>query len=211
MKIRLLLVDDHQLVRSALSKMLASVPDVQAVKQATSAEEATELLRQESFEVLVLDLDLPGLSGRELALKVLEQNPQQGVLILSYRVDPAEVQFLVEAGVRGYVPKSAPAEELVRAILSVAAGRCHLSPEAASALASSLRQSGGDKLNPLSVRQTVILQNMARGLTTKEIADQLCLSPKTVEKYRSEILRRLNSKNQVQALEAARRLNLLGE
>lgn len=207
--IRVILVDDHDMVRNALSKLLGANADIEVVGDADSAETAWELLRTQTVDVIVSDLDLPGESGRQLALKILEDNPAQGVVILSYRVDPSEVQFLVEAGVRGYVPKSANADELARAVRSVAAGQHHFSPQAATALAESVRNQNGTKMNPLSIRQTLILQHMSRGLTTREIANELCLSPKTVEKYRSEILRRLNCKNQVQALDIARRLQIL--
>lgn len=203
------MVDDHDMVRNALAKLLAANPDIEIVGGVDNAEKGWELLRTHPADVIVSDLDLPGESGRQFALKVLEQDPAQGVIILSYRVEPSEVQFLVEAGVRGYVPKSAPAEELIQAVRTVAQGQHHFAPQAATALAESVRNRNGDKLNPLSLRQTLILQQMAKGLTTREIADQMCLSPKTVEKYRSEILRRLNCKNQVQALEVGRRLQLL--
>ncbi|MBS2038449.1 response regulator transcription factor [bacterium] len=207
--VKVLLIDDHDMVRNALAKMLAANSDIEIVGGVENAEKGWELLRTQPADVIVSDLDLPGESGRQFALKVLEQDPSQGVIILSYRVEPSEVQFLVEAGVRGYVPKSAPAEELIQAVRAVAQGHHHFAPQAATALAESVRNRNGDKLNPLSLRQTLILQQMARGKTTKEIADQMCLSPKTVEKYRSEILRRLNCKNQVQALEVGRRLQLL--
>lgn len=209
--IRVLLLDDHDMVRNALAKLLAANTDIQIVAQVDTAEAAWESLRTQPVDVVVSDLDLPGESGRQLALRILENDPKQGVVILSYRVDPSEVQFLVEAGVRGYVPKSASAEELTLAVRSVAQGHEHFSPQAATALAASVRKRNGGRLNPLSLRQTLILQQMSRGLTTREIASEMCLSPKTIEKYRSEILRRLNCKNQVQALEVGRRLQLLDE
>lgn len=207
--IRVFLVDDHDMVRSALARVVDAQPDFQVIAQAASAEAAWELLRTKPADVVVTDLELPGESGRQLALKILESQSNQGIVILSYRVDPNEVMFLVESGVRGYVPKSASSEELLRAIREVASGGHYFATQAASALAEATRNRGAGPSNPLSLRQTVILQHMARGVTTREIASALCLSPKTVEKYRSEILRRLNCKNQVQALEVARRLQIL--
>jgi DNA-binding NarL/FixJ family response regulator len=173
------------------------------------AETAWQVLRTQPAEVIVCDLDLPGESGRQLVLKILESQPGQGVVILSYRVEPSEVLFLVESGVRGYVPKSASSDELLRAIRDVASGQHYFASRAASALAEATRQRGTDRLNPLTLRQTLVLQHMALGVTTREIATKLCLSPKTVEKYRGEIFRRLNCKNQVQALDAARKLQIL--
>ena len=207
-----MLIDDHELVRNALSRLLASQPDLEVVGQASTTEQATDLIRQVRPDVVILDLVLPGQqSGKEFAVQILEQDPTLAVLVVSSRLEPMEIQFLVEAGIRGYVPKTAPADEFVRAVRSVGRGQHHFSPEAASALAEAMRNNNSERLNPLSLRQTVVLQRMARGQTTKEIADALCLSPKTVEKYRGEVLRRLKCKNQVQAIEAARKLNLLDE
>lgn len=203
------LVDDHDMVRSALARVLASSGDISVVGEAERADVAWEVVLKHRPQVVVTDLDLPGESGTELSLRLLERNPDQGILVLTYRVEPREVQQLIEAGVRGYVPKSATSEELALAIRAVAQGRTHFSPTVAAALAQAVSNKSNQVANPLSSRQTLILQRMSRGLTTREIADELCLSPKTVEKYRSEIFRRLNCKNQVQALEAARRLQLL--
>ena len=127
------------MVRNALAKLLAANPDIEIVGGVDNAEKGWELLRTHQADVIVSDLDLPGESGRQFALKVLEQDPAQGVIILSYRVEPSEVQFLVEAGVRGYVPKSAPAEELIQAVRAVAQGQHHFAPQAATALAESVR------------------------------------------------------------------------
>lgn len=207
--IRVILVDDHDMVRSALARVLCADSGLSVVGEAARADTAWELYLKHRPEIIVCDLDLPVISGRDFALRVLENDPQQGVVILSYRIEPSEVQFLVEAGVRGYVTKSCPSEELTLAIRNVAAGGHHWSPEASSALAMSMRKQAGEPLNPLSPRQTLILQHMARGLTTREIAEEMCLSPKTVEKYRGEVLRRLESKNQVQAIDTARRRKIL--
>jgi DNA-binding NarL/FixJ family response regulator len=207
--IRVILVDDHDMVRSALARVLSADSGFTVVGEAAKADQAWELYLKHRPEVVVCDLDLPGISGRDFALRVLERNPQQGVVILSYRIEPSEVQFLVEAGVRGYVTKSCASEELTLAIRNVAGGGHHWSPEASSALAISMRKQAGEPLNPLSPRQTLILHHMARGLTTREIAEEMCLSPKTVEKYRGEVLRRLDCKNQVQAIDTARRRKIL--
>lgn len=207
--VRVILVDDHDMVRNALARILSSDTRIEVVGQAARADAAWELYQQSKPEVVVCDLDLPEVSGRDFVLRILESEPGQGIVILSYRVDPAEVQFLVEAGVRGYVTKSCSAEELGNAIHSVARGGHHWASEASTALAQSMRQQAGQPVNPLSPRQTLILQHMARGLTTREIAESMCLSPKTIEKYRGEVLKRLDCKNQVQAIETARKRRIL--
>ncbi len=207
--IRVVLVDDHDMVRSALARVVDSQSDLEVVAQAANAEDAWEAMRSTAVDVVITDLDLPGESGRQLALKILEQHPNQAIVVLSYRVDPSEVHFLMESGVRVYVPKTASSEELLRAIREVAHGGHYFANQAASALAEATRNRGNGPPSPLSLRQLLILQHMSKGVTTREIASILCLSPKTVEKYRSEILRRLECKNQVQAIEVARRLQIL--
>jgi DNA-binding NarL/FixJ family response regulator len=207
--IRVVVVDDHELVCNALSRLLATQPDMKVVGQASTAGQADTLLRSTHPDVLVLDLVLPDRSGREFALQLLEEDTDVAVLIVSSRLDPGEIHLLLEAGIRGYVPKTAPADEFVRAVRDVGRGLYHLSPDASSALAGSLRSSLNDRSSPLTLRQTVVLERISRGQTTKEIAEALSLSPKTVEKYRGGILRKLQCKNQVQAIEAARKLKLL--
>lgn len=208
-EMRLALVDDHEMVRSALARVFESQTDLSVIVQAASAEDALARLEKTAVDVVVTDLALPGMSGRDLALLLLERNPRMGIVVVTYRLVPSEIQMLLEAGVRGYVPKSCPTEELLQAVRQVGRGQTYLASEASHALAESLRVSGNRKANPLSIRQTLILQHMAKGQTTKEIANTLCLSAKTVEKYRTEIFRRLNCRNLVEALEAGRRLSLL--
>ncbi len=204
---RVLLVDDHELVRTALARFLASQGDIEIVGQACSAEEAWPLLEQGTPDVVTVDLGLPGVGGLEFSLQLLARRPEQAVLIVSSRLEPVELQMLVEAGVLGYVSKVASGDELVLAVRSVARGRNYFCAASASALVAGVRRHEPE--SPLSSRQLLVLQQMARGRTTREIAEEMCLSPKTVEKYRGEILRRLKARNQVEALEAARKLNIL--
>jgi len=207
--ISVMLVDDHEMVAKALSQVVEANSSVEVVSLVGNAEAAWQFLNQRTVDVVVTDLDLPGVSGRELAVKILDKNPAQGIVVLSYRVEPEEVHFLIEAGVRGYVPKSAPMSELDQAIRLVAAGNEYFSGQAVRALTTAMRGEDRTHSKLLSLKQTVILQFIAQGLTTRQIAEEIHLSPKTVEKYRGEILRRLNCKNQLQALEMARRLNIL--
>lgn len=208
--IKLILVDDHDMVRNALARFLEKDAGLQVVGMAGSADKAWELLSNQPVDVVVTDLDLPGESGQQLSLRILERDPAQGIVILSYRVEAREVLSLVEAGVRGYVPKSGSVEELVRAIQLVAMGQDYFAGQASAALAEAVRNRDSNRLTLLSERHSNILQKMSMGWTTRQIAAELALSPKTIEKYRSQILRRLNSKNLVQALDAARKLQILG-
>ncbi|GMU57200.1 MAG: DNA-binding response regulator [Candidatus Xenobia bacterium] len=204
--ISVLLVDDHEVLRQGLTRLLDSEPDLSVVGQAGTGEEALELVRQLEPTLVTLDLHLPGIGGLETAVRLLAARPDQGVVIVSSLVRAREVQLLVRAGVRGYLSKTAPAQEIVRALRQVGTGGNYYDSHAAMALAESLR---GAEPPELSARQLEILLMAARGLRTKEIADQLALSVKTVEKHRSEIFARLGVRNLAEALEAARRYQLL--
>jgi DNA-binding NarL/FixJ family response regulator len=198
------LVDDHEMVRSALARVLDEKGGLSIVGQANCVEDAWAFLQDHSVDVVIADLDLPDACGVELVTRLLDVRPSQGIVILSYRLEPREVQSLVEAGVRGYVPKTSNSDELLVAIRAVAEGKHYFASAAATAMAMALKNRPQGEQAGLSERQKLVLERMAKGLTTKEIAEELFLSPKTIEKYRSEIFRRLSCKNQVQAIQAAR-------
>lgn len=209
--IRLYVVDDHGLVRSGLCAILDRQVDTEVVGQAESFDELRQWLKGGGEpDVLTLDLEMPEEEGREAVVELLAQWPELRVLIVSHRVLPEELRQLVRAGIRGYVTKIAPAEELVRAVRAVASGQSYFSAEVASALAHSMRTGLSDE-PLLTGRQMEVLARVARGQTTAEVAESLCLSPKTVEKYRSSILKRLGARNIVEAVEQARRRKLLAD
>ncbi len=205
--ISVLLVDDHEVLRQGLTRLLDSEPDLSVVGQAGTGEEALELVGRLEPTLVTLDLHLPGIGGLETAVRLLAARPDQGVVIVSSLVRAREVQLLVRAGVRGYLSKTAPAQEIVRALRQVGTGGTYYDSHAAAALAESLR--GLEEPPELSARQLEILLMAARGLRTREIANQLALSTKTVEKHRTEIFGRLGVRNLAEALEAARRYQLL--
>ncbi len=204
--ISVLLVDDHEVLRQGLTRLLDCEPDLSVVGQAGTGEEALELVRQLEPTLVTLDLHLPGIGGLETAVRLLAARPDQGVVIVSSLVRAREVQLLVRTGVRGYLSKTAPAKEIVRALRQVGSGGNYYDSHAAQALAESLR--GLEPLE-LSARQLEILLMAARGLRTREIANLLALSVKTVEKHRTEIFGRLGVRNLAEALEAARRHQIL--
>ncbi len=207
--ITVFLVDDHCLVRDGMARLLSTDTDIEVVGQSDSLEEAVTHLEKSLPDVLTLDLEMPTLGGRDGLSWLLSKFPELTVLVVSYRADPDEIQLLVELGARGYVCKDSPAEELARAVRALAGGKCYFCPTSASALAKSVAQHEGEPANPLTRRQLEVLRLISEGKTTREVADLLCLSPKTVEKYRSIILKRLGAKNVLEALKTARDLKLL--
>lgn len=204
--IRVLLIDDHEVLREGLAAVLAREPGVEVVGSCGQAEKGLEMVEQLQPDVITLDLTMPGMGGREAALALLSRDNAPKVVVLSSEVCPETVQALVQMGVNGYVSKSAPSSDLVRAVKMVMEGQNYFSPDVTTAL---IKGSQGDSPPALTLRQMEVLTAAAKGLTTKEIADKLHVSPKTVEKYRGEIIARLEARNLVEAIDKARRFKLL--
>lgn len=206
---RLLLVDDHEMVRSAFSRLLGGQSDMEVAGEASTFEEGYTKWLQLKPDVIAYDLDLPGQEGSQGVLSMLRAPEPPKVVICSYRANPTEVQLLVQAGIRGYVTKTAPAEELVRAVRSVGQGQTYFCARALEALKEAKQMEADGGYSHLTPRQVEVLSYVAKGKSTKDVAKILGLSPKTVENYRSAILRRLDAKNLPHALTRARDLKLL--
>jgi len=204
--IQIVLIDDHEVLREGLAAVFEREPSFQVIAQAGAAEEGLALVEAHSPHLVTLDLGLPGIGGREAALRILALEKSPKVVILSSEVDPDTVQSLVQLGVHGYVSKSAPASDVVRAIKLVSSGQNYFSPDVMTALVQGGRENTPPKL---TMRQMEVLTNAAKGMTTKEIADKLHVSPKTIEKYRGEIIARMESKNLVEAISKARELRMI--
>ena len=211
-RVRTFLVDDHSLVREAMRSLLSAQPDFEVVGDACNAEEAMASILELRPEIVVLDLLMPGIGGLEAALNVRSQLPKCRIVIASSHIEAEEVQRLLAAGVSGFVSKNSSARELLRALRAAVRGEVALCPEVMTILAGSLREPRvRSSTTVLTLRQIEVLVRLARGLTTREVAADLCLSPKTVEKHRTEILRVLDARNTVVALRKARQLNLIDE
>ncbi len=204
------LIDDHGLVRSGLAKILEISGRLKVVGESASVEQALEEVGRLRPRLISLDLQMPGMCGVPAVEALTEISPESRIMIVSARLDPGEIRELVAAGVQGYLPKDVLAEELLRACDTILEGEAYFSAKAASALVSGVRDGrpGGEKAG-LSQRQIETLRLIEKGKTTNEIAEIMMLSPKTIEKYRGEILRRLDCRNQIEALEKARQLHIL--
>lgn len=204
------LIDDHGLVRSGLARILELSGRLKVVGESASVEQALEEVGRLRPRLICLDLQMPGLCGVPAVEALTQVSPESRIMIVSARIDSGEIRELVAAGVQGYLPKDVLAEELLRACDTILEGEAYFSAKAASALVSGVRDGrpGGDRVN-LSQRQVETLRLIEKGKTTNEIAEIMMLSPKTIEKYRGEILRRLDCRNQIEALEKARQLHIL--
>ena len=191
---KIVLADDHAVVRKGIRAVLASVPGVEVVAEASDGREALALVEQHQPDLAVLDVTMPGLSGLEVAVRVPKISSRTKVLILSMHAAEAYVAQALRAGVAGYLLKDAADDELPLAIKAVARGEVFLSPKISTQLVERFLQSGSTEPDPLAgltTRQREILQLVAEGKSSKEVAVILDLSIKTVESHRGQIMERL--------------------
>lgn len=196
---RILLADDHALVRAGIRALVDALDGVDSVIEAGDGRQALELVAKEKPDLALLDISMPGLNGLELAARIAREFPRTRVVILSMHGSPSHVAAALRAGATGYLLKEAAAEELVIAIHAVMRGDTYLSPAISKVVVDGfLRRAPGDLANPtepadnaLTPRQREILQLVAEGKSTKEVAVLLNLSVKTIETHRSQLMDRL--------------------
>ena len=193
-KIRVALVDDHQLVRDGIKALLQSTSDIEVVAEAGDGREAIALMSKETVDVLVMDIAMSGLNGIDASQRIVDKHPDAKVIMLSMYDSEEYVVRSMRSGARGYLVKNMAPVELELAIRKVAAGGVYLSPAIGDAMRLQLlRQApGAESIDILSSRQREILQAIAEGRSTKEIADMLSISPKTVETHRSQLMQKLD-------------------
>lgn len=189
--IRILLVDDHHLVRSGLRSLLERIDGCEVVAEAGNGRDACRLAREHVPDVVLLDVSMPELNGIDAARRILADVPQTRVLMLSMHDDEGYVREAVRAGASGYVLKDASDAELERAIRAVMRGETHLGAVAAQRLMSAVAR-GREDPAALTPRQREVLQLIAEGRGTREIAERLHLSVKTVEAHRAALMQRLD-------------------
>jgi DNA-binding NarL/FixJ family response regulator len=191
--IRIILVDDHALVREGVSRLLEAQADMQVVGSFGEPKDAVQFAARDQPDVAILDIALPHVSGIDVARQLREVSPDTHVLVLSMHSNPAYVQQALLAGALGYVAKESAGPVLVEAVRAVQAGRRYLSEPLDSEAAERLLAESGarDPLAPLSAREREVLRHMVEGRTIAETAQQLGLSPKSVETYRSRLMTKL--------------------
>jgi two-component system response regulator NreC len=190
--IRVLLCDDHALVRSGLRRLIESEPRFEVVGEAADAEEAVAFVGHERPDVLLLDVVMPGRSGIEAIPDLIAASPETRILVLSMQDDPSYVRQAFSAGAKGYLLKEAADAELVQAIQDVAAGHRYVHPALGARLAAA-EANGHDRTaaDPLSEREHEVLRLLALGHTNQEIAKQLFISVRTAETHRARIMQKL--------------------
>ena len=196
-KIRIVLADDHTVMRAGLRSLLERQPDLEVVGEAEDGRRTVELAASLCPDVVVMDIGMPNLNGIEAARQIVAKQPTTSVVILSMHSDETYVMRAMKAGARAYLLKDSAEADLIRAIQAVSQGKSFFSPKISRILAEDyvrlLKQKGGeDSYDLLTAREREILQLLAEGKTNKEVATLLSLSLYTVETHRSRILQKLN-------------------
>jgi two-component system invasion response regulator UvrY len=210
--IRLMVVDDHEVVRLGLRHILSDYPDIEIAAEAADGETALRLNRQTRPDVVLLDVALPGLSGFEVTSRLKQSSPDLGIIILTVHENEPYPGRLLEAGASGYLTKGCPATELVQAIRTVARGGRHIGSSIAQQMA--LRMLPGAKDSPfdeLSAREMEVMLMLADGRKINDIADLMHLSPKTVATYKYRILDKLNARGDVDMTRMALRYGVVAD
>lgn len=194
-KIRVLLADDHTVVRRGFAMILSQQPDMEVIGQAQNGRDAVELTIQLQPDVVVMDVTMPELNGIEGTRRINEKCPRTRVLALSMHRDAVYVREILRAGARGYLIKDADDDAFVEAVRAVYRGDGYLSPAIADAVLNDYRKHVSNPVDLLTSREREVLQMIAEGKTNKEIANILNLSVYTIEAHRGRIMEKLNLHN----------------
>jgi two-component system, NarL family, response regulator NreC len=211
--IKIILADDHQVVRKGLKALLTSESEFSVIGEANDGLEAMQLTENLQPDVLILDLMMAGINGLEVTRQLNKKFPKIGIVILSMHSNEAYVQESLRSGARAYVLKESPPEELVHAVKEVFAGRRYLSnPLSERAIEAYTNATEGRNVEPydqLTTREREILQLTAQGKTNTEIAERLFISPRTVETHRTNLMRKLQLHNHSQLIQFAIQHNII--
>lgn len=210
--IRVLLADDHPIVRAGLKEILAGTGDITVAAEATNGQEVMARIRGQDYDVAVLDMSMPGRSGIELIKQVKDEKPKLRILVLTMYSEEQYAVRSLKAGASGYLTKDSAAEQLVAAIRKIAAGGAYVSPETAERLAlGASPQAEAAPHTLLSDREFQVLQLIAGGQSVGGIAKRLALSVKTVSTHKTRILQKMGLANQAELIRYALEHKLLDE
>lgn len=198
--IQVLLADDHELVRTGLRRLLDDVDDITVVAEATSGEEALRLCREVRPNVVLMDINMPGMGGIEATRKICQLDENIKIIVVTMAEDEVLAQSLLKAGAAGYLTKGCRVSEIVHAIKEVTSQRFYITPQIATQLAMANTRSGQEQspFHDLSERELQVMMMTLAGRKTQEISDNLCLSPKTVSTYRHRLFNKLGIQTDIE-------------
>jgi len=202
--IKILIADDHPVVRKGLREIIEETSDMKVADEASNGQEVLAKVFKKDFDVVLLDISMPGRSGLDILKELKSQLPKLAVLVLSIHPEEQYAVQVLKAGASGYLTKKSAPEELVTALRKVSTGGKYVSPSLAEKLASAL-ETGIEKPphETLSAREYEVMRKIALGKTVNEIAGELFLSPKTISTYRSRILEKMGIKNNAELIRYA--------
>lgn len=204
------MVDDHELVRLGIKRLLQDVAGLKVVGEASTGEEAIRLAKESMPDVVLMDVQMPGIGGLEATRKIVRQNPDVKILALTIYGDEPYPSRLLQAGAVGYITKGCAAEEMVRAIRTIHSGQRYISSDIAQQLAlKRFTKAEETPLDILSERELQIMLMITSGQKVQDISNKLCLSPKTVNSYRYRVFEKLGIHSDVELTLLAIRLGLV--
>jgi two-component system invasion response regulator UvrY len=210
--IRLLLVDDHELVRTGIRRLLEDMPDIEVVAEAASGEQAISIVRNEQPDVVLMDIHMPGIGGLEATRKLMQIAPDLRVIVVTIHADEPFPSKLLKAGALGYLTKGCSVEEILTAIKAVHAGKRYIGAEIAQQLALSVvAGDDGSPFEALSQRELQVMLMVTQGQKIQQIAESLHLSPKTISTYRYRLFEKLGVKTDVELTHLAIRHGIIDE
>lgn len=209
--IKVLLVDDHAVVRSGFRRLLEQTAKIAVTAEAENGEDAYRLLTESQPDVTVMDLSMPGMGGLETMRRILARFPGARILVFSMHENAAFARQAFKAGAHGYVTKASAPEVLVTAVQAVARGERYLGPDMAHKIALDNLEGEGDPLSQLSAREFELFRLLAEGQSVEEIAGKLCISQKTVANYHTQIKQKLNIANPVELVRMAIKYRVISQ
>jgi two-component system, NarL family, invasion response regulator UvrY len=195
--IRVMLVDDHDLVRTGLRSIVEAQADMEVAGEAASGEDAVRLAKSLKPDVILMDLNLPGIGGIGATERIVRARLKSRIVVVSAQTESPFPKRLLEAGAVGYVTKAGPADELLQAIRTAAQGRRYIAGEIAQQMALDGLSGRASPIDELSKRELAVALKLAEGLSQQDIARQMNLSPKTVQTYKSRLFDKLDVENNV--------------
>lgn len=196
MNMRVILADDHDLVRAGIRAVLQKLPGIEVIAEAVDGRAAVQLAQELAPDLVLMDIGMANLNGVDATRQILAEKEGPRVIVLSMHEDQQVITDVLKAGASGYLLKNCAARELPEAVRAVAAGKVYLSPRIAHLVVQDyvrhLPENSGDAAGPLTQREREVLQLLAEGKTSKEMAAALHVSPKTIESYRAQIMEKLH-------------------
>jgi two-component system invasion response regulator UvrY len=202
--ITVLLTDDHALVRTGIKRLLEDSKKVKVVGEASCGEDSIDLAHKLKPDIILMDVNMPGIGGVEACRRILERNPKQKIIVLTVYTEKTFPKRMLEIGAKGYLTKECTVAEIIEALNIVNGGGAYIAPAIAQQLALSLLPGNeGNPIDKLSRREFQVMLMICHGLTNLQMSEKLCLSPKTVSTYRLRLLEKLGAHNEVDMLKIA--------